>query len=483
MRHLSRLADQPVTMSLWNRRGITTLGLGMAACLLPLAIGFVSAKMNPTMSQQAAILLLLLFPAFLLAVIQSRLLIPYNLFVWAAGPEIRRIADWMDGTYHSVSLLSLAPLLASAMVIIPVLRGIHQAEKPLAKIILYFGAALLYGSAIGLVKNGIGFAYDLANYVVPLLLIPYFAVRPLGTREMDRLLYAYANIAVAVSIYGIIQYLTVPAWDAFWMNHVEMNSIGIPEPLEVRVFSTLNSPGPCAIFLASALVPMMMEKRWRGTLNWAGVLLTVICLLTTLVRSAWLIVFVMLLAYILTSSSKGKWKTIMQLAIVGLLLYTIVPKLPGAEGLVARMQTLTDIEQDHSYNERLDLLHTMVPAVMGNPVGQGIGSVGTGTKLDNGGELGEMGIMDNGFIAILLTFGVIGGFFFFSALYVLVKRLVGRIAERTSHQPYARLALAAWAGAVASLISDNGFPGMRGYLIWMLIGMGLWVKDVLAERR
>jgi hypothetical protein len=45
------------------------------------------------------------------------------------------------------------------------------------------------------------------------------------------------------------------------------------------------------------------------------------------------------------------------------------------------------------------------------------------------------------------------------------------------------LALDTWAGAVASLISDNGFPGMRGYLIWMLIGIGLWAKDVIAERR
>ncbi len=333
------------------------------------------------------------------------------------------------------------------------------------------------------IQNGIVFAYDLANYVVPLLLLPYLAIKPMKAKELDRLLYSYANIAVLVAIYGIIQYLTVPPWDAFWMNHVEMNSIGVPEPLQIRVFSSMNSPGPCAIFLAMALVPMLMEKRWRGTLGWIGVLLTVVCLLVTLVRSAWLIAFVMLLAYILSSSSKGKWKTLFQLAIVGLLLYIIVPKLPGAEGLVARMQTLTDIQQDHSYNERLDLLHTMLPAITNNPVGQGIGSVGIGTKLDNGGDLGELGIMDNGYIAIFLTFGICGAFFFFGGLFVIIKRLLVRIAERNSSQPYIRLALATWAGAVASLISDNGFPGMRGYLIWMMIGIGLWAKDVIAERR
>ncbi|MDP4098953.1 O-antigen ligase family protein [Paenibacillus sp. P96] len=468
---------------MWNRRSLSLLVMGAAACILPLIIGFISAKMSPTMSQQGAIVLALVFPAFIFAVIQSKALIPYTLVVWAIGPEIRRISDWMEGTYQSVSLLSIAPLLASTMILIPVLRGIHQAEQPLARIALYFAVALGYGSLIGVAKNGMGFAYDLANYIIPLMILPYFAVRPFDVRDIDRLLTTYANIAVAVSLYGIIQYLTVPPWDAFWMNHVEMNSIGLPYPLEIRVFSTLNSPGPCAFFLAGALMPMLMEKRWRGSLGWFGVLLTLVCLMTTLVRSAWLLVFVMLLAYILTSSSKGKWKTILQLVILGALLVYIVPKLPGAEGLVARMETLTSIEEDRSYNDRLDLLNTMLPTVIGNPVGQGLGSVGTGTKLDNGGDLGEMGIMDNGFIAVFLTFGVPGAIFFFAGLFLLAKKLISRITARNSFQPYARLGFAAWMGACANLISDNGFPGLRGYVVWTLIGIGLWAKDAMAERR
>ncbi|MFM9276442.1 O-antigen ligase family protein [Paenibacillus jiagnxiensis] len=481
MRNEGRLFNQSPAM--WNSRSFSLLAMGAAACMLPFIIGFISAKMSPTMSQQGAIVLALVFPAFVLAVIQSRALIPYTLVVWAIGPEIRRIVDWMEGTYHSVSLLSIAPLLTSAMILIPVLRGIHQAQQPLARIVLYFGVALGYGSLIGVAKNGMGFAYDLANYIIPLMILPYFAVRPFDIKDIDRLLSAYANIAVAVSVYGIIQYMTVPPWDAFWMNHVEMNSIGLPYPLEIRVFSTLNSPGPCAFFLAGALMPMLMEKRWRGALGWLGVVLTLVCLMTTLVRSAWLLVFIMLLAYILTSSSKGKWKTILQLVVLGTLLIYIVPKLPGAEGMVARMETLTSLEEDRSYNDRLDLLNTMLPAVTGNPVGQGLGSVGTGTKLDNGGDLGEHGIMDNGFIALLLTFGIPGAVFFFAGLFLIAKKLLSRIAARNSFQSYARLGFAAWVGACANLISDNGFPGLRGYVVWALIGVGLWAKDAMAERR
>jgi len=455
-----------------------------AICLLlPLMIGFASAKLSSTSSLQGVILSGILFPAFLLAILKPRFLIPYTLLIWAVAPELRRIADWAEGVYHSVSLLSLAPLLTGATLIIPVLREIHKMKRSSNQIVLLFAAALAYGALIGLAKNGMGSVYDLANYIVPLLLIPFFAVTPFTSKDMDRLLYAYANIAVMVAIYGIIQYLTVPPWDAFWMRHADMMSIGFPYPLEIRVFSTLNSPGPAAAFLVFALVPMILEKRWQGSLRWIGVLLVVVCLLTTLVRSAWLVLLVMLLVYIGSSSSKGKWKTLLQLTFVACAIIWIVPKLPGAEGLVARMETLTSVSEDHSYNERLGLWQNMLPMVASNPVGQGIGSVGTGTKLGNGGELGEYGIMDNGFIALLLTFGVAGAIFFFGALGAVVKQIVIKVTRRDVQQPYARLALAAWCGAIASLVSDNGFPGMKGYLIWMLIGLGLSAKEVIESRK
>lgn len=38
-------------------------------------------------------------------------------------------------------------------------------------------------------------------------------------------------------------------------------------------------------------------------------------------------------------------------------------------------------------------------------------------------------------------------------------------------------------GAVVSLVSDNGFPGLKGYLIWMLIGLGLSAKEITQSRK
>lgn len=458
-------------------------GISAAVLALPLVIGFASAKLSATDSLHGAILAGILFPALILAILRPKALVGYTLLVWAVAPELRRIADWSANEYHSVSLLSLAPLLTGLTLAIPVLKEIHRMQKTASRILLWFAAALGYGSLIGLMKNGMGTVYDLANYLVPLLLLPFFAVTRFTPKDIDRLLYTYANLAVLVSVYGLIQYLTVPPWDAFWMRHADMMSIGTPYPLEIRVFSSLNSPGPAANFLVYALVPMILEKKWRGALSWFGVLLVVVCLLTTLVRTSWLVLLVMLLVYIGSSSGKGKWKALIQLGIVAAALFWIVPKLPGAEGLVARMETLTSVQEDHSYNERLSLWQNMLPTVAANPVGQGIGSVGQGTKLGNGGELGEYGVMDNGFIALLLTFGVLGGLLFFLALGAVVKQIAGKVLRKGPLQPYARLALATWTGAVVSLISDNGFPGLRGYLIWMLVGLGLGAKEIMDSRK
>ena len=312
--------------SLRHMRSAGTFGLLlMLAVLASAAIGLVSAKLSPAVSQQAAILALLALPAFLLSLFHVRLLVPYNLLVWAIAPEIRRIADWAEGTYHSVSLLSLAPIFTAAMVIIPVLKHLHKLERKLVRILVCFAVALGYAGLIGIALNGMGSLYDLANYIIPLLLVPFFAIRPFHVKELDQTMRLFSIIAVLVAVYGIIQYVTVPPWDAFWMNHAGMNSIGKPYPLEIRVFSTLNSPGPAAIFLTCALVPMMVERRWRGPLGWVGVLLVTVCLLTTLVRSAWIVLVVMLLTYLATSSGRRKGLLLLQVVFVAAALFYAVP--------------------------------------------------------------------------------------------------------------------------------------------------------------
>jgi putative inorganic carbon (HCO3(-)) transporter len=454
-----------------------------AALLVSIIIGFSSAKMSHDISTEIAILSAILFPAFVMALLESRRIVPYILLVWAICPEIRRIEDWLEGSYHSVSMLSLAPLLTSAVLIIPVLANAHKIDSPIRKVLLFLSLALLYGSIIGLTKNGTGTFYDLVNYLIPMLLIPYFAVAPFERRDLDRLLIVFSNTAILVAVYGIVQYMTVPPWDAFWMNHVEMSSIGRPYPLEIRVFSTLNSPGPAGMFMGTALAPMILEKKWRGPLGWIGILLVAVGLLITLVRSAWLLLFIDIAVYTTISSGIHKWKLLTQIGVAATAMYWIIPKLPGAQILIARLETMTAIQDDHSYNERLDFFHTVFPMMLSQPQGLGLGSIGVGTKLNNGGALGEFGIFDNGFVAVFLTFGIIGGFLFFRGLGLLIKFLITRREGIAGLLSYRSMAVASIVGSVASLMFENGYTGLRGFLLWKMVGIGIVAHKAITQGR
>ncbi|MDF2646294.1 MAG: hypothetical protein K0Q73_2099 [Paenibacillus sp.] len=480
MDEISKMIKPPFIMMQASRMTILLVGMALAVSLL---IGYSSATLSPDLSMQIAFLSILLFPAFVMALLDSRRLIPYILLVWVICPEIRRIQDWMEGTYHSVSLLSIAPLLTSAVVIIPILSKLHQMDSRINKLLLYMAIVLLYGSLIGLTKNGSGALYDLANYFIPLLLIPYAALSKFDSKALDRLLIAFSNTAILIAVYGIIQYVLVPPWDAFWMNHVEMTSIGKPLPLEIRVFSTLNSPGPAGTYLASALAPMILDKRWRGPLGWIGVILVTVGLLITLVRSAWVMLFIDIVIYTAVSAGRQKWKLIAQLTAVIGAMYVIIPKLPGAQGLVERLNTMTAIQDDHSYNERLDFFHTVFPILFAKPQGLGLGSIGVGTKLSNGGALGEYGIFDNGFVAMFLTFGILGGLLFFWVLWLVTRFLLSQKKHTGGLNLYSKIALSALLGSIICLVFENGYTGLKGFLLWMVVGVGIMAHHTIVQER
>jgi putative inorganic carbon (HCO3(-)) transporter len=477
---ISKMIKPPYIMMQASRMTILLVGM---ALLVSLLIGYSSATLSPELSIQITILSMLLFPAFVMALLDSRRLIPYILLVWVICPEIRRIQDWMEGTYHSVSLLSIAPLLTSAVLVIPILAKFHQMESRIYKLLIYVGIVLLYGSLIGAAKNGSGAFYDLANYVIPLLLIPYAALSHFDNKALDRLIVAFSNTAILVAVYGIIQYVMVPPWDAFWMNHVEMTSIGHPFPLEIRVFSTLNSPGPAGMYMGTALAPMILEKRWRGPLGWIGIILVTVGLLITLVRSAWVMLFIDIAIYTAVSAGRQKWKLIAQLTAVIAAMYLIIPKLPGAQGLIARLDTMTAIQDDHSYNERLDFFHTVFPMLFAKPQGLGLGSIGVGTKLSNGGALGEFGIFDNGFVAIFLTFGILGGLLFLWALWLVTRFLLSQKKQPGGITAYGKLGLSALQGSIVCLVFENGYTGLKGFLLWMVVGIGIMAHQTIVQER
>lgn len=434
---------------------------------------------------QIALLLLLLLPAALLAATDSSWLVTYVLAVWALGPEVRRVADWAEGQYHPLAPLSLAPMLATAALLLPIARHAGPLPLRLRQASLGFAAALSYGITVGALHHGLAVFYDGANYALPMLFLIHAALRPADPWERDKWVSRFATVASLVALYAWIQFLTAPPWDTFWMRATDLHSVGQPEAEKIRVFSTLNSPGPAGMFFASALVPMLLRSEWRGSLGWGGVLLTASALALTLVRAAWLMAFVGGTIYSLRAMGGHRKRFFCGMISGGVVLACVVPHLPGGEIIAMRVSTLGNLSQDMSFQARTGFTIAFLPHLLSSPLGSGLGSVGVAAKAESD-PTGSYVDFDNGYWALLFTFGVAGACVFLVALW----RLAQAARATAPHYPaLSGLALATLASSLVGLAFVNVLNGVTGMLLWFLVSCsfgkdhGRHSKRMLVENR
>ncbi|MBO9130028.1 O-antigen ligase family protein [Bacillus sp. 165] len=449
------------------RRYITfTFLSGLAISILS---GLIAAKADSKFSIQLAILILILLIGFLFSYTNSKFVIPYILSIWAFAPEIRRLIDWFFGEYSSVQLLSVSPLLVTLTLLVQVNKRFSPLQGLQKKIIINFGIAISYSFVIGVIMNKFGAVYELLNYTIPYLLLVYVNTRKGNELKFrDNWLRSVSWIAIVVSVYAWIQFLLLPPWDRFWMENVQMGSIGLPNPLEVRVFSTLNSPGPAAIFLSFALILMIIERKWRTVLGWTGVIIVVSALMLTLVRSSWLFTIIGIVLYAVLNRNKTGFKLMIRLVLFSIVIFIVTPLLPSAESVTQRFETFQNISEDHSFQARINFSKYALNKVLTNPIGSGLGSTGQGTKLNNDGNLGEYGNFDNGFLNIIFTFGWLGTLFIVRALYYLLV-YIKEVSTKFDGDIFVRVTFSVTICMIVSLSFVNNFAGLGGLLFSVVL--------------
>jgi hypothetical protein len=455
-------------------RPLPTGAIALILLILTAVAALIFAARSEDGGLQLGLVLIMVLPAFTLGVQDSPLLMPYVLGVWAFAPEVRRVCDWWLGEYQPVTVISLTPLIATTALVLPLLQRPLPIPRPLGRALICFGAAFLYAAAVGAAHNGIAFLFDLANYAVPLLILLNAACRPWDSDTKDREIRAFVGLAVAVAAYGWIQFLFAPPWDVLWMKNTPMATNFEPEPMKLRVFSVLNSPVPAASFLGIALAPMLLESRWRGQVGWIGVFVVATALMLTSVRFNWLSLVVTLFVFVFLSRGPERYRRALGVVAAGAVLLAVVPYLPGGQVVGERLQTLSSgrLSDDQSFKDRQELLSTVVPEIRENPFGSGMGAVGQSAKIENGVTGGKYFDFDNGLLAILVTFGVVGSVPFFAGLYLVAS--MASVARRVSlTHTHARLALATFAAALFYLMSFNLFVGVTAAVIWYVFGTSL----------
>lgn len=392
-------------------------------------------------------------------------------WLWFLTPEARRLVDYVQG-WNPVNPMMLAPYLVSGLTFFTLVYHLPKLRLnrffPFAMIFL----SLAYAYAVGILHTGLFSAtYALIEWTVPVMFGFYLVVNwrmyPVHRRAI---LGTFLLGTLVISAYGVFQFFSPPPWDTYWMLSSGMISVGDPNALEVRIFSTLNSPSPFGTVMMAGLLLLLSRG---GSLRWPVTAVGYTAFLLSLSRQSWGGWAVGLLFMIVRRgrASLGLLLTLMAVIVVALPLLTVGPV---AERINERLQTLTAIEQDRSFQARVELYNELVPEALFNPVGEGLGSTGLGSKLNTDGAVAgdnaQIVGVDSGVLEIPYDLGWPG-----SALYVggLIWLLYYAFRSRNSDDFFAVGCCGIVIGMLAQLPFNDKTDGLPGMLLWSFICLAI----------
>lgn len=389
-------------------------------------------------------------------------------WVWFLSPFIRRVVDYQSGWVDPSPIL-LAPVIVSFIAGLGfVWRFLPSLRYGGLPFVMAF-TGVFYGLGVGLIRSG--FDYTLAQ---PMLvwLTPIFIGFHLFNnwrdypRYRDAMQRTFLLGALAMGIYGVAQFLVAPAWDRFWMINVEYLSFGKPEPLGIRVFSTLNAPGPFSIVMMACLLVLFSVRGWlKFPAAAAGYLSFLLCM----TRSAWIGWSVGLLSLLTTMDLKARLRLLAVVIVLAAAVMPLAMMPPFSQVVVPRLQTMTKPKEDISLAARLDGYGNYLKDAFLDPLGKGIGVMDRvyAVAADDEG----IGPHDSAILELLLSLGVPGTLFYGIGLLFLLLGM--RPRAETHGDSFVNAARAISIGMFVQLVLGSVMIGVMGTVLWSFAGVTL----------
>jgi hypothetical protein len=339
------------------------------------------------------------------------------------SPELRRLVDFTSGTFNDKSMLLVAPMLAVALTGFSLLRNIEALGQRRCAPLVLIVVALFYAFIVGMAQVGIAAAlFTLVNWLFPALvgfhLISTWEHYPDYHRVILKTC-VYGGLLMGA--YGVIQFVSPPPWEAFWLINSKMSgAVGHPVPFGMRVWSTMNSTGPFAITMMYLLV---MSLAARGHLRTAMALVGVPALMFTSVRSCWAGVFIGLLYPLMMLDGKSRMRLITAVLGIGVLCAPVMMVDEISSKLTKRFDSLGDISQDNSFQSRAGFYGYFLPIALSDIAGQGLGATGNGAKLAADQESKSGGaVFDSGLMEVPFVLGWPGTLLYTTGVFMLMWR-------------------------------------------------------------
>ena len=451
--------------------------------LLLWAIGFFCVCALGGAFSPAAKALIVLYPAgaFFLAIFAYRRSKPTYVslvcWLWLLSPCIRRIADWRGGGFTSPILL--ASFLACC---VPCLFMVSNWSALLSKRtapVIYILGGIFYGSFVSMMH----YAYfSLAQALLAWLSPLFFALFLYHERHNYQALYkSFENTfligTLVVGLYGIYQFLFLAPWDAFWMLNADLNSIGQPEPWQVRVFGTMNAP---QVFAAFLVVGLLISFRSPSKLRFLSLPVGLAALILTMARSGWVALFVGVIYLCFYLTTRQRIQLFGAVILCGVLGGVAMQNSEISELLSKRFQSFSDAKNDDSLSARLQDYGTLVHMMSEEPFGAGIASDSASNPGDSSAATANGGIAsrDSTIMTVLLAMGWLGSFAFIVGVLIIASDVfLGGVKA----DPALLAARAIFIALLAEAPLNNISSGPVAFLVWCVIGFCLAQREMVDE--
>ncbi|MGB3759722.1 MAG: O-antigen ligase family protein [Rivularia sp. (in: cyanobacteria)] len=393
------------------------------------------------------------------------LYIGFTWWLWFITPFVTRIVDLKSGFDPSRFMLVsqyLVTLLTLHTFLVYLPKSLRQGGLPFVMAFL----GVFYGALIGLIKTApMTVARGIFAWLTPVVFAFFLFIKwreyPQYRQVLQR---TFIWGTLIMGAYGVWQFIVAPEWDVFWLVETELKSMGNPEPLGLRVWSTMSSPAPFSAVMMAGLLLLLTHAHY---LNIPATAVGYLSFLLTSVRTLWGAWLVGLVTLFGSLKAQSQMRLIVVIVLMMLCIVPLTTIEPFSETITERFETFGELEKDDSAQVRQKIYEDGLNKALTNGFGNGVGNTFT---LNEQGIL-EPIVIDSGFLDTFFTLGWFGAVFYLGGMLLLVYQVFQFTESRFDSFMAASRGIGI--AMISTLAGNSGMLEVAGMVLWGFLAMAL----------
>ena len=388
------------------------------------------------------------------------LYVGFTWWMWFLGPLIRRIIDYQSGHLTPGPWL-LTPLLVTFISVMTLVKHLPNTSRQGGlPFIMCFGS-VFYAFCTGVLQNSVtGCVLNLLAWLTPLLFGFHLFVNWRDYPEYRKVIQStFLWGTLVMGAYGIWQYLVAPEWERFFLREITATSFGKPEPLGIRVFSSLDSPQTFAAVMMAGIILLWTNPKILRNLS-AGV--GHLSFLLSMARSLWLSWILGMLIFVPSLKARFQMRLVVSVMVASLFIVPILSIEPFSTVIGDRLESLSNTKNDTSANDRAEGYSDLIGLAVTEFVGKGLGS---------NVESDSLGSKDSGILSMLFSLGWFGSIPYLTGMFLLFFKLFQD--SKASLDPFVSAARAIALTTFAQMGLNVPMISSFGMVLWGFIGIGM----------